>query len=173
MADQATVSVEVQLTPTDIYRLSLITLFQRFRWFLAIAVLGILLVIFANVKAGQWDWNWQNLLGPFFLLVFIPYGFFIAPYFAARKYLRKNPNVAGPLSYTFSDRGIEVLGPHSQGRLDWEAILRAQETRSLFLLYPQTAIAHVIPKRFLANTDQQTSLRALVRAHVKNAKLLG
>src|SRR5712692_2572218 len=173
MADQTALSVEVQLIPTDIYRFSLMTLFRRFRWFLAIAVLAILPVIFLNVKAGQWDLDWQNLLGLFFLFVFMPYAFFVAPYFAARKYLRKNANVAGPLSYIFSDRGIDVSGPHSQGHLNWGAILRAQETRSQFLLYPQTAIAHVIPKRFLANADQQSSLRALVRAHVKNAKLLG
>ena len=154
------------------YRFSLMTLFRRFRWFVGIAVLGVSLVVFANVRAGQWDWSWQNLLGPVFL-IFIPYAFLISPYFAARKYLRRNPNIAGPFTYTFSEGGIDVSGPNSQGHLNWQGVMEVRETSLQFLFYPQTAIAHIIPKRFLSNTDLQAALRALVRTHVKNVKLRG
>jgi hypothetical protein len=170
MADQNVVSLQVQLTPKDIYRFSLTTLFRRFRWFLPIAAVGVLSVTFLNVMAGQWDWSWPNLLGPAFLLLML-YGLFVSPYFGARKYLRNNASVVGPQSYIFSDSGIDVSGPHSQSHLSWEAILEVRETSSQFLFYPQTAIALVIPKHFLANPDQQASLKALVRRHVNKAKL--
>jgi hypothetical protein len=171
MAEPGTFSVEINLETMDMYRFSLTTLFRRFRWFL-IAVVALLIVVSLNIIAGQWDWSWQNLLGPAFL-VLIPYAFLVSPYFASRKYLRKNPNLTGPFTYIFSDQGIEISGPHSQGRLTWEAIIEVRETPTQFLLYPQTAIADIIPKRFLPNVDQQATLRALLRAHVKKVKLRG
>jgi hypothetical protein len=171
MTGQTAISLEVYLAPVDIYRLSLTNLLRRFRWIIVIAGVVILFVVFLNVKAGQWDWSWQNLLGPVLFFVLVPYGIFISPYFAARKYLRENSSSAGPLNYTFSERGIEVSGPHSQSRLDWEAIVRAEEAPSQFLIYPQTAIVHIIPKRFLTNPTDQDVLRALIRANLKNSKL--
>jgi len=170
MAEPGAFSVEVKLETMDMYRFSLMTLFRRFRWFLPIAVGALIIVVSLNVIAGQWDWSWQNLLGPAFL-VLIPYAFLVCPYFSSRKYVLKNPNLADPFTYIFSEQGIEVSGPHSQGRLTWEAIIEVRETPAQFLLYPQTAIANIIPKRFLANVDQQATLRALFRAHVKKVKL--
>jgi len=171
MSNQTAISVQVELTPADIYRFSRMALFRRFRWFLMIVVPAVILVICLNVLAGQWDWSWQNLLGPVFLFVFVPYGFLVSPYFAARKYLRKNPNVVGPMSYVFSESGIDVSGPHAQGHVNWEGIVQVQETAAQFLFYPQTAIAHVIPKRFLSDPEQQAGLRVLARTHVKKATL--
>lgn len=170
MAEPAALSVEVKLETMDMYRFFLSTLFRRFRWFVMIALLGVSLVVFLNVRTGQWDWSWQNLLGPI-ILIFMAYAFLISPYFAARKYLRKNPSVAGPFMYTFSEGGIDVSGPNSQGHLNWQGIMEVRETSALFLLYPQTILAHVIPKRLLPSPDQQASMRELIRTHVKKAKL--
>lgn len=169
-----TLSVEVKLETMDMYRFSLTTLFRRFRWFmvLMLAVALGLIVSFVS-QEWHWEWGWQNILGPLFVFVFMPYAFFVAPYFSSRKYLRRNPNLSGPLTYTFSDAGIEVSGPNSQGRLNWQGVMEVRETPAQFLFYPQTAMAHVIPKRFLSNHDVQAALRALVRTHVKKAKLRG
>lgn len=171
MTDQTAISLEVSLTPADIYRLSVMNLLRRFRWILVIAGVGIIFVLLLNIKAGQWNWSWQNLLGPVLFFVLVPYGIFISPYRAARKYLRENPSSVGPLNYTFSERGIEVSGPHSQSHLDWQAIVRAQEAPSQFLFYPQTAIVHIIPKRLLTKPADREALRALIRVNVKNSKL--
>jgi YcxB-like protein len=119
----------------------------------------------------HWSWNWENLFGPLFFFIIFPYAFFVAPYFSSKKYLERNPNLVGPNTYTFSPDGIDVSGLQSKGHLDWGAVLEARETSTQFLIYPQTSIAHVIPKRFLANAEQQICLRALIRDHAKKSTL--
>ena len=172
MTEPAAFSVEVKLETMDMYRLSLTTVLRRFRWFIVLMMLVAvgLIVSFASQDL-RWEWSWQNIFGPLFVFVFMPYVFFVAPYFSSRKYLRKNPSLSGPFSYTFSESGIDVSRPNSQGHLNWQGIIEARETSAQFLLYPQTAIAHVIPKRFLSSAEQQAALRDLVRAHVKKARL--
>jgi hypothetical protein len=172
MAEPAAFSVQVKLETMDMYRFSLTTVFRRFRWFMVLMlVVAMGLIVSLTSQYSHWEWNWQNILGPLFVFVFMPYAFFVAPYFSSRKYLRKNPNLSGPFTYTFSEGGIDVSGPNSQGHLNWQGVMEVRETSAQFLLYPQTAMAHVIPKRFLAAPDQQSALRALVRSHVRKCKL--
>ena len=172
MSVQSAVIASVQLAPGDIYRLSLLTLFHRFWWFLGImAVVASWLFWTILTGRAEWEWSLPNVLGPLFVLVFVPYAYFVAPYFAAKKYLKKNPNITGMLTYIYSDAGIDVTGPHSQAHMNWEAVLKVKETSAHFFLYSQTAIAQIIPKRFLSQSSDQAALRALISAHVKDAKL--
>lgn len=146
-------AIPVQLGAADLYRVSLTVLFRRFKWFLAIISFGLFVVVTLNVLAGQWEWNWQSLLGPFFILSV--YAVFVAPYCSARKYLAKNAHLGKEIIYVLSDDGIDVSAAHSHTRRTWGAILEARETPIHFLVYPQTALANIIPKRCLTGADQE------------------
>jgi hypothetical protein len=120
---------------------------------------------------ARWQWSFPEMLGPLFPLVLFPYAFFIAPYFAARKRVKTDPNLKGPVNYNIANDGIEFSGPNVHAHLNWTTIMEAQETSAQFLLYPQASIAHVIPKRFLRTPADELALRALIRAHVAKSKL--
>jgi hypothetical protein len=172
MSNDLNVVASGQLTPGDMYRFYLTALARRFRWFLVImAVVGSWFVVSLSTGSAHWEWTWPNVIGPMFPFVLVPYAFFVAPYFTARKQVRTNPNLNGPLSYGFSDTGIEFSGPNTRAHLDWKAIIEVRETSAQFLFYPQQAVAHVIPKRFLASSDDQAALRTLSRARVQKVKL--
>jgi hypothetical protein len=172
MTAQVGVSASGQLTAGDIYCFSLTTLFRRFWWFLLImVVVAVFFVTSLSSGTAHWEWTWGNVWGPLFPFVFVPYAFFLAPYLAARKQVKINPNLSGPITYVFSDEGIQIKGPNSVARLDWRAIVEVRETSEQFLLYPQQAIAQVIPKRFLPTPQYQSALRSLFRAHVAKLKL--
>jgi hypothetical protein len=172
MTDQTIFSVEVQLNVGDMYRYSMTTLFRRFRWFMLLfAVLTVYLVFQFSREDFHWSWSWENLFGPLFFFILFPYAFFIAPYFSSKKYLQRNPSLVGPNTYTFSADGIDISAAQSKSHLNWGAILEARETSAQLLLYPQTAIAHVIPKRALSAPGQLSTLRDLVRTQVKNVRL--
>lgn len=174
MTDQTHLYVEVRLSASDMYRYSMTTLFRRFRLFvLLFSFLTVYLAFQFSREDFHWSWNWGNVFAPLFFFIIFPYSFFVAPYFSSKKYLERNPNLVGPNTYTLSSDGIDISGAQSKSHLNWAAIVEARETSAQFLLYSQTSVAHVIPKRFFANTDQQARLRALVRDHVKNAKLRG
>jgi len=172
MATPATICASGQLQAADLYRFSLTTLYRRFWWFLGImavvAVFFISSLFRGNIK---WEWTWGNVWGPLFPFVLVPYAFFLAPYLAARKQVRTNPNLNGPMKYVFSDEGIEFTGPNVQAHFDWNAIVEVRETSAQFLFYPQQSVAYVIPKRFLAGPADRAALRALVRSHTTKSKL--
>jgi len=171
MENQIPIKASGQLTARDIYNFSLDTIFRRFRWFLIVIGLVALFLI-ANIaeNARNLEWTLPNVLTPLFILVFIPYAFFVAPYFSARKRIQTSPNLSGVITYEFSSGGVEISAPNSQAHLNWAALIEARETSDQFFLYPQTAMAHVIPKRFL-NADDVPMLRALLRTHVAKTKL--
>jgi hypothetical protein len=172
MTTTETVTASGQLSIGDIYRFSLYALWKRFWFFLVIMAICAAYVPSSIFLAQQhWEWTLSSSLGLAFPFVLTPYAFFISPYLGAKKILKTNPNVQGTLSYVFSDAGIEVTGPHSRSNLDWAAIASATETSTQFLLYPQQAIAHVIPKRFVPSPDRQAALRNLLKAHVAKAHL--
>jgi len=172
MTNSSTVIATGQLTASDIYRFYLTALLKRFWWFLGImALTGSWFVLSVSRGTLHWEWTVQNVVGPSFVFLLVPYAFVVAPYFAAKKQVRTNPNLNGPMSYSFSDTGIEFSGPNAQAHLEWKAITRVQETSTQFLFYPQQTVAHVVPKRFLAHPEDQSALRALVRAHAGNSQL--
>ena len=172
MTASETVTASGQLSVGDIYRFSLYALWKRFWLFLVIMVICAVYVPYSIFLAQQhWEWTISSSLGLAFPFVLTPYAFFISPYRGAKKLIKANPNVQGVLTYVFSDAGIEITGPHSRSHLDWAAIASAAETSAQFLLYPQQAIAHVIPKRFVASTDGQQALRNLLKAYVAKARL--
>ena len=172
MTDQTNLSVEVQLNAGDMYRYSMTTIFRRFRWIMVLFTVLTLYLVFQFSRGDfHWSWSWGNVFAPLFFFILFPYAFFIAPYFSSKKYLQRNPSLVGPNKNTYTSDGKDVLGPQSNGHLNWGAILEARETSSQFLLYPQTAAAHVIPKRFMVPPQDQPALRILLRSHVTKLKL--
>lgn len=115
MADYTTLSLQVQLNAGDMYRYSLTTIFRRFRWVvLLFSTLAVYLAFQISRGNFQWSWSFGNVFAPLFFFIFFPYAFFIAPYFSSKKYLQKNPNLAGPKTYTFSVDGIDVSGAEGE-----------------------------------------------------------
>lgn len=147
-------------------------LVSRFWLFFGIIVF-VVLIMTTELWTGHTSWEWtpQSTAGLAFFLVLMPYIFFVAPYFSAKKQLKKNPHLAGPATVTFSDAGLDMIGPHSESHLDWSGIVKVRETKTLFLIYPQQAIAQILPKRRFANLEDESRVREMLRSHVKDAKL--
>jgi len=174
MSEQSDLTMEVRLNSGDMYRYTMTTIFRRFRLFYVFfAALAMYLAFQFSRADFEWSWSFGNIFAPLFFFILFPYAFFIVPYFSSKKYLQRNPRLAGPNTYTFSASGVDVVTAESQSHLNWAAIQEARETRAQFLLYPQTAIAHVIPRRCFANAEQEANLRNLLRNHVKKIKLRG
>ena len=92
---------------------------------------------------------------------------------SAKESARRAPAFQGPTLWTFSESGILTDGPTARAELQWKALLRVQETKTQFLLYPQTQIAYVIPKRFFQSGSQIEGFRELVRRIIPGSSLKG
>jgi hypothetical protein len=89
----------------------------------------------------------------------------------AKSLLEGTPSLKGPAHWLFSDGAIRVDAPTGTSHIEWQMYIRARETAAHFLLYSQTRIAHVIPKRCLATNEEVTRLREMVRHQVPSATL--
>lgn len=159
-----------QLSSADIYRCSVRAIARRFWWFLllmGVAALSFVITFWTTHP----PWTIQATLASLFLFVFLPYAFLLSPYLAARKLVRKNPELQGPSQYRFSDAGVEIHSPSTDGRMKWSGFVEIRETRQQFLFYPQKAVVHVLPKRSFASDSDIAAFRQLVRTCVPKAKL--
>ena len=163
---------DVKLTVWDMYRCLEWAIWWRLG--LPLSIIGAVAVWFVYSRFsshGHWEWSWLNVGGALFLFVLVPYALFVLPYFAIRKHIRREPNLAGPFIYVFSEAGVDISTPRSQDHVSWETVIRVSETSTWFFLYPQTYPTQTIPKRFLTNADELAKLRTLVRTYAKDAKL--
>ena len=68
----------------------------------------------------------------------------------------------GPLRMYFSDRGLHLQDPASQGRTRWDQFLGYLEDSNMFLLYHNPRLYRIISKRILGNREQE--FRSLVES---------
>jgi YcxB-like protein len=90
---------------------------------------------------------------------------------AAKSLLQGTPSLQGPTHWLFSDSAIRVDSPTGSSQIEWKTYMRVRETTVQFLLYPQTQIAHVIPKRCFSTNEQVSRFREMIRRCVPAATL--
>ena len=91
----------------------------------------------------------------------------LASYFTANSALKFNPNVAGPVTYKFSEIGFSAFGPSGSGETNWVAFPWVRETREQFLFFVHKNFAYVIPKRCFAEKANLSSFKELLRKAYK------
>jgi len=64
-----------------------------------------------------------------------------------------------------SEEGFETVNSRGKSTLNWSAFTRFTETRNIFMLYVQSRMFHLIPKRALSPEDVDR-LRELLKRHI-------
>lgn len=177
MADQLAIEVVIQLEQNDVSRANrdiALGRFTPYKWL----VFGIGSAVLSAMVAFQ---NFRQITGLEIVLV----GFIglvgwpailvamihLTSRKAAKSLLQSTPSLKGPTHWLFSDGAIRVDSPTGSSHIEWPTYMCARETTMQFLLYPQTQIAHVIPKRCFATKEQVTRFREMVRRQVPSATL--
>lgn len=111
------------------------------------------MVVTLNVLAGQWEWLAD--LARALLIHTQRLRCFCCSVLFSKEVLGEKCVSGKKIIYVLSDDGIDVSPAHSHTRMTWDAILEARETPIHFLLYSQTALANIIPKRCLSGADQE------------------
>lgn len=168
------IEIKLVLSPRDVYDAnSAIAIASKKPWqWLLYFVLGsaggslMFYELFSLLMRERVPWI-ALLWGPLFFLLFTPYLWFAAPWFAAQALFRNNPNITKEVHWLFLPGRIETHGPVSDNSLQWSAFHTIRETRRHFLLYVQKNFANVIPKRFFRSPGDIADLRQLIRENFK------
>jgi len=90
---------------------------------------------------------------------------FCAPLVGARNFVRKNPDALGPITQTVGPSGVSTESARGQGTSAWNAYQRVRETRDLFLLYPQSNFAIIVPKRCFNTPNDIQKYREIIKRY--------
>jgi len=90
--------------------------------------------------------------------------------FAASRFIRKNPHVLGPIQHTINRDGIHSSSANGNSSWKWSAIVKATESPQIFLLFPQSNYAIIIPKPCFDNPDKVTVYREMLRKFCSDTK---
>jgi hypothetical protein len=168
MGDQEAVSVEGSFQPGDYWRANRYVQNRSPRiWIVRVFLLAMpWLILFYKYKTDPDSWTWWVLLVPLFVVVVF---LFIAPLIdraLLERRIQSIPAAFSPQSYVFSDAGMEILGQNKHVELKWGAIVKAAESSNDFFLFVGSSMAHFIPKRFLAGTEQEAQLREILKRNL-------
>ncbi|MHC4694794.1 MAG: YcxB family protein [Planctomycetota bacterium] len=72
-----------------------------------------------------------------------------------RKAFQEDKFLRSSLRYTLSQEAFAAEGDYGKTRIPWTDFIRWQETSKLFLFYETKWRAHIFPKRFLQQVEQE------------------
>jgi hypothetical protein len=138
-------------------------------WILLLLILvsligGLLAVVAAmltpNLELARRGGTWFFVLLMYWLLLAT------TPYRGAKRQMKTNLSLTGPILYVFSSRAVRSAGAHFSDEISYQALWSVRETRSLFMLHYSASSALVLPKRFFKDAAQENDRRTLVEGHI-------
>jgi YcxB-like protein len=168
MEDNATIVVDVQLTPKDLQDLWRGSPMTFLGWLLAACGAYLAYVAFAEIMNEGFSaetaftvlWNSVVALGAFFVAIFITR-------LRSWQLIRHGPTLRERRQYAFSDRGVHFDSELMTCELKWGSFSRIIENPRTFVLYLAPLAGMVIPKKHLNKHDDLQRLRELFRNHFK------
>ncbi len=176
------ITVTVTLTFADYLRLNFWASFGRLRLallLLTVLALLALVVYIANPwlphegksePANLYLHSLSVLILPGIIFVLI----FVLPasaYFQARLRWRRACELRDPHTYSFSESGIQIKGPRSEGTMAWSLIASARRRGSLIWLATAQPLYYMIPVRAFADESQLQRFCHLVERKVSKSRL--
>lgn len=111
-----------------------------------------------------------NLYIMVFYIVYVSCVIPLMVYVRTRKYYESNKNLHKPITYEFTDNGIELSGEDISSRYLWENVYQVRESKNMFYIYQSKAIANLLPKRYFS-AEEIVEFRDLVKRKGIKSKL--
>lgn len=120
--------------------------YRMFRGFVVILVwvlVGYVWRYFADIHGARASWFY---LGSVLLVAASIFGIRWIDDIWVSRYIRSGA-MTEPATYYFGEKGVEVDGGLVRSSIDWKGIERVHEGEAFFLLFIDTAVPIIIPKR--------------------------
>jgi|KBSSwiStaDraftv2_1062776.scaffolds.fasta_scaffold1341000_1 hypothetical protein len=156
--------VEIDLKESDLQRANF--WFRLGKWSTRL-LLGIL---FLAGLLLLWRFRSSNLLDNLpatavvITLIIIPILYPLLLWFQTKRGFGNLQGFQTKIQYLFSADGYTVRDAKSSADMDWDAIVRAAESKDSFHLFFHKSFFHTIPKRCFENSQDIESLRTLLKA---------
>lgn len=109
----------------------------------------------------------------YIIVFYIVYVFLIIPlmvYVRTKKQYESNKNLHKPITYDFTDEGVELKSDDISSRYRWENVYQVRESKNLFYIYQSKAVANLLPKRNFS-AEEIVEFRDLIKRKGIKSKL--
>lgn len=155
------VNVEIKMDAKTLFNYmmsnSLLTGSGLLKW--VVTVLALFLMIYYIIQGDMGTSVFLLALILVINLVLQPLTYF----FSAQKQVIQNQNFKHPIKYSLTNDGVLVDQNAGKGTVTWSMLLKAIETRKLFLLYLSANQALIIPKSFMEDSDIKKAREIIIR----------
>lgn len=93
-------------------------------------------------------------------------------YSNAKRQMLSNPIFKHNITYTFTNKGMDISQYVNSSNLTWDKIKRVRETSKSFLFYINDEQAFILPKRMIETEEETKQLKSLIRKKAKNTKII-
>ena len=158
------INLEYQYTETEAVRAAIAVTKSEFKFIAIMPWLGGILLSLVLILAfiqGKNIFDFSALLFFGALFVSIP----ALAVWSAKRNFRKNPSANKTIRWTISEQGLKNETEGAETRFMWDKLIKVEEGKSGFLLFPQPRLAHWIPKSSFRNDKEMNNFRNLVRNH--------
>ena len=100
--------------------------------------------------------------------IFIPILYPLLLWFQTKRGFANLQEFQRNVQYQFSSTGYDVKDLKSAAHMDWEAIVRAVESKHSFNLFIHKSFFHTVPKRCFKHTEDIARLRTLLKQALGN-----
>lgn len=158
--------IKTKLTEKDFVNVNLVLLYKKWvmRLLTAFGLLALLIYIAGFFVNGLMDRSLSSLIFPAMVLVGLPA---LTAYQAKRNY-QTNLRISETITYNFSDDFLEISGDSFTSKLSWEKFYKVTETKNWILIWQNSRVANVLPKRDVWEGEQHQLKELLTRHNVKS-----
>lgn len=97
------------------------------------------------------------------VLILFPFLYLVIIWFQTKRGFGNLQPFQTKIQYAFSSHGYKVSDVKSSADIDWEAILRAAESKHSFHIFFHRSLFHTIPKRCFQQPEDIGRLRTLLK----------
>ena len=164
------ITISTQISQGDYLKLSyLLTYRKPILIFCSIAGLGMLvlsLLHFAGLYMVDGQTPYIPLVAGFFMAVYLPF----AVYRNSNKTYTSNRLLQEKINYQFDLERINVIGESFKSEIEWKNIYKILELKNWVLIYQNSAVANLVPKKSL-NKEQQTAFSKFIKEVAEKHKI--
>lgn len=105
--------------------------------------------------------------GAFSYLLLTPLSF----YSNSKRQMLSNPIFKHKITYTFSDKGMDVSQYVNSSSLSWDDIIMVSENKKSLLFYINNEQAFILPKRMIESAEELEELKKLITDNAELTKV--
>jgi len=157
--------IKTQLSEKDFIKVNFLLLYKKkfAKIITAMAIFVLIISIITGLNNPKYL-SFTQIIFPIAMMIWLP----LLTYFSAKKNFSSNKRISEVIEYKFEKDFLDIKGESFSSQLSWDKIYKVNKTKNWVLIWQNSQVTNVIPRRNLWE-GEVTGLKEILNNHkVKN-----